>query len=157
MEWAKTENDLNDEKVNKTDPKQMAVFKNYPDEIALRADLEDTYEEWVTYPIAKKTEYTDDELDTLAHYPNAQSALPDLKSKKAQRKYEIFCGGFLYYHDEVMKRPLGKFADHQIYFEWLPIGVAKKDKVIIHITKTPINQNPNPPKPPPPPPPESNP
>jgi len=50
------------------------------------------FEEWVTFP--------------NADYP---AELPErlLRNKKAQRKYEIFCGGFLYFYDE----ELGKYPD----------------------------------------------
>ena len=104
-------------------------------------------------------------------YPN----LPAL-DKRGTRKYEIFCGGFLYYHDVEFKNylrdPNKKYPngitgypdypvnndnnfEHKIFFEWLPKGKGvKKDKVRIYINTTPPEFNP-PPKPPPPPPPES--
>jgi hypothetical protein len=93
------------------------------------------FEKWVTYPV-----------------------LPGL-GKRAARKYEIFCGGFLYYHDVELKLKLeGKKFEHKIFFEWLPKGKGvKKDKVKIYINSTPAQFNPNPPHPPAPPPPESNP
>ena len=71
-----------------------------------------------------------------------------------QRKYEIFCGVFLYYHDKIFKTKIChiKFS-HDIYFEWF--GQGENKKVRIYITKTPKDKNPNPPKPPAPPPPES--
>jgi hypothetical protein len=94
--------------------------------------------------------------------------------KKAKRKYEIFCGGFLYYHDVVFKKypegeglsldekgkpflkkyPHTKF-EHRIYFEWLPKGNSKKTSVRIYINETPDEFNVDPPPPPKPPPPEA--
>ena len=103
--------------------------------------------------------------------------LPVPLGKKAARKYEIFCGGFLYYHDvEFKKYPKGegysdedgpiniklkKWPDttfeHLIFFEWLPKGKAPKKKLRIFINETDPKYNSDPPKPPAPPPPESNP
>lgn len=101
--------------------------------------------------------------------------LPVPLEKMAARKYEIFCGGFLYYHDVEFKKypkgegwseengtiklkkwPHNKF-EHMLFFEWLPKGKASKRKLRIYINETKPEFNPDPPKPPAPPPPESNP
>ncbi|MFC0772273.1 hypothetical protein [Terrimonas alba] len=108
--------------------------------------------EWVTYP---------------GIYNNFKE-LPSL-SETGRRKYEIFCGGFLYYHDvEFKKYPQGtggcpewkeyptKDFEHKIYFEWFSEEKGgKKDKIRIYISFTPPEYNVDPPKPPAPPPPES--
>jgi hypothetical protein len=108
--------------------------------------------------------------------------LPTIK-EQTKRKYEIFCGGFLYYHDKEFKKysegrgytdekgdPEWKeypdtYKDsnnqdhksvdfqHKIYFEWFKL--KGKDKVSIYINPTPPELNANPPPPPEPPPPES--
>ncbi len=65
--------------------------------------------------------------------------------KKAQRKYEAFIGGFLYYYE----------LDHEerkIFFEWCDKG--QKNYVRIFINK-PASIIADPPRPPAPPPPES--
>ncbi|CAN5525128.1 hypothetical protein BH10BAC3_BH10BAC3_21630 [soil metagenome] len=110
---------------------------------------------WVTYPGPD----------------NEFKPLPKIK-EQTKRKYEVFCGGFLYYHDEEFKKyskgkgytdekgypewkeypPDSKF-EHRIYFEWF--NLKGKDKVSVYINPTPPEFNTNPPKPPPPPPPES--
>jgi hypothetical protein len=96
--------------------------------------------EWVTYPGPE----------------NGFAPLPKI-STPSQRKYELFCGGFLYYHDvEVKQKKEGKKFEHQIFFEWFQAGKNKENKVRIYINITPPEFNPNPPPPPPPPPPESN-
>jgi hypothetical protein len=116
------------------------------------------FEEWVTYPGPD----------------NAFKPLPKIK-RSTKRKYAIFCGGFLYYHDvEFKKYAKGrgytidengnpgwkdypdypkKIFDHKIYFEWFKEN--GQNMVRIYITETPPEFNPIPPKPPPPPPPES--
>ncbi len=110
------------------------------------------YVPWVTYP--------DDAPGTKPF---------KLTGEAGQRKYEIFCGGFLYYHDiEFKNYPMDSYKkypngitgypkadfEHKIYFEWFKKeGI---DKVRIYINTTPKQFNPNPPPPPPPPPPESN-
>jgi len=94
--------------------------------------------------------------------------LPKLE-KIAKRKYEIFCGGFLYYHDVEFKNypmnpkkqyPPGKTGydhnkfEHKIFFEWMP-KTKGKEKLRVYINSTPTQFNTNPPPPPKPPPPES--
>ncbi len=118
------------------------------------------YGVWATYP----------ENGSIADFPPL--------GKKATRKYEIFCGGFLYYHDvEFKKYPAGegisfdsngkpflksypeakeKNFEHKIFFEWLPKGKGKKKTAVrIFITETPEKFNVDPPPPPKPPPPEA--
>jgi len=97
--------------------------------------------------------------------------------KQGRRKYEIFCGGFLYYHDaEYKKYQTGvgpdnqnypdtfidtdgkeypsKNFEHMIFFEWVESSKDKL-KLRIYINSTPKVLNTNPPPPPKPPPPES--
>ncbi len=114
-------------------PKSGSGNKNNDFSLDLKEMLEKKgFEEWITYPATQSL------------------------SKKAARKYEIFCGGFLYYHDVEFKLKLqGKKFEHKIFFEWLPKGSAKKNRVRVYINSTPPEFNPNPPHPPPPPPPES--
>ena len=98
------------------------------------------------------------------------------REKRARRKYEIFCGGFLYYHDVEYKKyqaggPVNNkypvtFIDtdgkqypstdfeHMIFFEWVESSKDKL-KLRIYINSTPPVLNTNPPPPPKPPPPES--
>ncbi|MES2647059.1 MAG: hypothetical protein V4717_09310 [Bacteroidota bacterium] len=140
------------------------LFKEYETEKELEDDLKDPYkfEKWVTYP-GEDPFQKEFNLD-----------------RKAQRKYEIFCGGFLHYHDIIFKKyPEGagyeypktagpgiaptwkeypdKDFEHEIYFEWFPKGGGPNNKtsVIIHINPTPPLYNGKPPPPPAPPPPES--
>ena len=118
-------------------------------------------------------------------YPGPNNNFEPIKIKGASRKYEVFCGGFLYYHDvEFKKYPKGKgYTDengypewktykpitapngevltadkfeHKIYYDWFKDKEkGQQDTVRIYITKTPGEFNSTPPKPPPPPPPES--
>lgn len=99
--------------------------------------------EWVTYPGPE----------------NRFKPLPPLKLPASKRKYEIFCGGFLYYHDiEVKLKKEGKNFEHKLFFEWFLGGKANRVNMVrIYINETPPQFNPNPPRPPAPPPPESNP
>jgi hypothetical protein len=119
------------------------------------------YKEWVTFP---NNDYPDPLPKRL------------LEKRKAQRKYEIFCGGFLYFYDEELGKYPEKIAEeypkkfpgdqfecqkkleaffgklevnkkHKIFFDW------GKKSVTIYIKPEP--GNPDPPSPPAPPPPES--
>jgi len=153
MKWAQLKDVLDGDGVEDVNERKK-LFREYKTKQELKDDLDDPakFVKWVTYP-------DDDPLQK-----------PFALNRKAQRRYEVFCGGFLYYHDvELKKYPEGKDAngkvypnkdfDHNIYFEWFPKekGNKEKTKVIIHITPTPPEFNPNPPPPPAPPPPESNP
>jgi hypothetical protein len=126
------------------------------------------YVEWITYPIAEKTTYTEEELQAIDLYTEASVKLPfTIRSQVAKRKYEIFCGGFLFYHDVLFKRyPKGKGGldgkvypdvnfEHKIFFEWFKGKGVNNDEVRIYINITPLEYNSNPPPPPAPPPPES--
>jgi len=131
------------------------------------------YVVWIAYPIPKKTTYTEEELQAIAFYtkPVVESSLP-IKNQVARRKYEVFCGGFLFFNDVIFKKyPQGKgdptkdypdgkeYPDrnfeHKIYFEWFKGKGVNDDQVRIYINETPPPYNANPTPPPPPPPPES--
>jgi hypothetical protein len=157
MKWVKLKKDLDNDHVK--DKERKALFNVYENEEELQKDLKnpEKFIGWVTYS------FQDFELD-----------------KKAQRKYEIFCGGFLYYHDDKFKRywdgagyvypekpginiapTWKKYPDntfgHEIYFEWNTPKGYNATSVKIYINPTPEPYNSSPPVPPPPPPPESNP
>jgi hypothetical protein len=131
------------------------------------------YEEWITYPIPlldpqnQNIHYTKAEDQAKALYGDeVHFDLPDkLYSEnsednvKSRRKYEIFCWGFLFYHDLVFKKyrqgrgytdenkkldwkeyPAkmkgsdgkeydGKLFEHKIYFEWLPRDKNKSHEI----------------------------
>ena len=117
MKWVKTHNDLDAEDVDKSDVDQISVFKVYLDQTILNADLQNKkkFVKWIIYPFDKKTpaqqdEYSDEEKAAIKLYGDAvHNPLPDFKNRKALRRFEVFCGGFLYYHDVVFKKyPQGK-------------------------------------------------
>jgi len=143
MKWAQFKKRLDDDGVlDKNERKKL--FREYKTKKALEEDLKLSYVVWATYP-------DDDPLQKTFSL-----------NRKGQRKYELFCGGFLYYHDvEFKKYPTGDDGnlvfEHTVYFEWLPKEKGEaKTHVKIYVNPTPPEFNPNPPKPPPPPPPESN-
>jgi hypothetical protein len=107
-------------------------------------------------------------------FPNTEYPDPiDIPQKKGQRKYEIFCGGFLNFYEETLREYLpevfkkyfptadtvfkdnflkyfkDKPGDYEVFFEWANNG----DSVIIFLNPDP--GNPDPPSPPAPPPPET--
>ena len=122
------------------------------------------YEQWVEFP---NHEYPDPLPGRL------------LKNRKAQRKYEIFCGGFLYFYDEelgkypakIVEEYPKKFNGEQFDGEcreklerfFSRLEVTKKHKMFfdwgkdyLRIYLNPKPGNPDPPSTPSPPPPETN-
>ena len=96
------------------------------------------YFKWLTYPDDK---YKNKDVD------------PFKLNRKGQRKYEIFCGGFLYFYDEEhpdnLKQVEQRDVEHKVFLAWSKAG----DVVRIFISPKP--GNPDPPTTPGPPPPES--
>ena len=133
--------------------------------------VSDTFEEWITYPLSKKDESA---FYPQKFFPDFYKPLPKL-DEEGRRRYEIFCGGFLHFHDVIFKKYhikdlylkyYGgnnniKVFEHKIYFEWFDKDGNKLNKksqggpvkVTVYITETPALLNPNPPDPPAPPPP----
>ena len=134
--------------------------------------LEDTFEEWITYPLSKKNQST---FYPEKFFPDLYKPIPKL-NQEGRRRYEIFCGGFLHYHDVIFKKyhikdlylkyygennDKKEVFEHKIYFEWFDKdgnklnekSKAEPVKVTIYITETLPVLNPNPPDPPGPPPP----
>ncbi|HKO81808.1 MAG TPA: hypothetical protein VJU78_15490 [Chitinophagaceae bacterium] len=132
--------------------------------------VSDTFEEWITYPLNKKNQST---FYPQKFFPYLYKPLPKL-DQEGRRRYEIFCGGFLHYHDVIVKKyhikdlylkhyggNNNKVFEHKIYFEWFDQkgniltqqSKGQPEKVTIYITETPPALNPNPPDPPGPPPP----
>ena len=189
MKWIKTDNDLVAEKVDKKNEREMEAFEVYDDPFKLEKDLHDKekFVEWITYPIEEKKdkEYTFEEQMAIALYTKKVviKPLPDFKNREALRKFEIFCGGFLFYHDWIIKRyhkgrgyrdvngilQLGDYPHkaidkegnvtlldgfgHNIYFEWLPLDPQLLKKTSVKIYINPTPPEFNPNPPPPPPPP----
>jgi len=98
--------------------------------------------------------------------------LPKLGTR-VRRKYEIFCGGFLYFYDNTLSEYLkevngkvkgagnkfltyfkGKSFNHTMRFEW-GADKQKPGRRRVTIYLTPPAGNPDPPSPPAPPPPET--
>lgn len=133
------------------------------------------YVDWVTYP--KGPVATND--------PFERDLPKELENKrKARRKYEIFCGGFLYFYDTELENYADKFEkyaiqkginvtecvkhlkdyfnnklnlagmDHKVIFEWGK-NPDNNDRFSVRIYINPPAGNPDPPETPPPPPPES--
>ena len=80
MKWAQTKKVLDDDEVDDQNERNT-FFKEYASKDDLEKDLMDKskFVEWASF-------------DTFPLH------------RKAQRKYEIYCGGFLYYHDVVFKQ-----------------------------------------------------
>src|SRR4030095_2514324 len=121
------------------------------------------YEEWVTFP---NNDYPDPLPKRL------------LKKRKAQRKYEVFVGGFLYFYDEELgKYPdkivqefpkkfpneeFGSICEDKLRRFFSRLEVNKKHRIFfdwggdyVRIYINPKPGNPDPPSGPAPPPPES--
>ena len=162
MKWIDSEKNLKDDQVDKEEWKHYKVYQN---QAAIEADVHDPkkFSVWAQFP------QTDNQK---IH-------------RKSQRKYEIYVGGFLFYHDEVFKRysnlaeytNLPGYPDLKVYPDWrdylkshpdlydtggtyfehhIYIEWDKKNGyVTIYINNTPDDYNVNPPPPPKPPPPES--
>ena len=131
------------------------------------------YEEWITHP------------NINPKYPLSDDLPKNLKSRKAQRKYEIFCGGFLYFYDVELEKYPKKIVDEypnkfngaefgnecyeklQNFFTKVGVGQEHKiffewginkendNKFSVRIYINPPAGNPDPPTTPGPPPPES--
>ncbi|WP_276501201.1 hypothetical protein [Terrimonas pollutisoli] len=126
----------------------------------------DTFGEWVTYPSLTQ----DSATYPKKFFPGLNLTKPLALDKEGRRRYEVFCGGFLYYHDVIFKKYQikdlylkyygenhdKKVFEHKIYFEWFGKGDIKlnedsteiAEKVTIYITPTPPDLNPDPPDPP---------
>ena len=80
-------------------------LKNEDGDPGLEAELNKLgYVKWITYPIALNPPYTDDELKAIDLWGAGRVRSPLAgRSAAGRRKYEIFCGGFILYHDMVFK------------------------------------------------------
>lgn len=182
MKWIKFEDEMSSEMEEMESIKSIPKPKpggNTDIKKLLEKHFNEKFNEWIMYPVPdNKEEYTTAQKEAVALYADATGEFPKLTEGRSTRKYEIFCGGFLYYHDVVFKKyPKGKgFSldkqgnpiwkvykkakenkfEHKIYFEWLPKGkTKKKNSVRIYINETPVKFNVDPPPPPKPPPPEA--
>jgi hypothetical protein len=163
MKWAKTKKDLDDGNVPSND--RSKCFAEYH-AIKVKPDPNNTQKK-----IAEGQDKDGNIIKTLFQWVTYDNL--DKLKKKVQRKYEIFCGGFLGFYDDELIHYLGtelkgkvtvgaelidyltgKAADHEIFFEW---GKDKKnaDKIFVTIYLNPPAGNPDPPSPPAPPPPET--
>jgi hypothetical protein len=140
--WAMRKNDF-----GKIDPQERGFFrkldlkKTDPLDPELEKELNKVgFFKWVTYPGDS--------------YKGVVMNTPFELSKRAQRKYEIFCGGFIYFYDEEhpdnLKQLEQQNVEHQIFLAWSEKGD------VVRIFMSPKPGNPDPPTTPPPPPPESN-
>ena len=127
MKWAKLSRDADDDRAS--DEERRLFYKEYKDQDELDKDLEANFRLWAKFEFDKEDRF----------------------NKRAQRKYEIFCGGYLYYHEYEVE--VGGKADRKIHFKWINGHGKIKDRVEIYISKTDPSffRDPNaPPKQPPP-------
>ena len=150
--------------------RKKGIIKSKPKSGLQSKPVSDTFEEWITYPLSKKNQSA---FYPEKFFPDLYKPLPKL-DQEGRRRYEIFCGGFLHYHDVIFKKyhikdlylkyyegNNNKVFEHKIYFEWFDKNGNKLNekskgmpvKVTIYITETLPVLNPNPPDPPGPPPP----
>lgn len=160
MKWAKTHLELHDENIKPSEIK--VAFAEY-DSISVKS----TKKKGKTVKTANGVGANNKIFYQWATYDN----LPPM-NKPARRKYEIFCGGFLYFYDndllKYLKEVNNKYAgggkgtdflnyyknksfDHEIYFQW----EKNKGHMSVTIFISPTAGNPDPPTPPAPPPPET--
>jgi hypothetical protein len=84
MKWIVLEEDLKKDEVDKSEWGNYKVYKNKTD---LEADV-----------------YDPDKFNVWAHFSSADLPENVKLNRKSQRKYEIYVGGFLFYHDDEFKR-----------------------------------------------------
>jgi hypothetical protein len=116
-----------------------------------------------TNPKVLETELGKKGFRPWATYPFNYSFKTLVDYKKFQERYEIFCGGWVHYHDIITEKAN---EDHIIYFQWseklnskgkysvkIWISSPSKDEFANMYGYLPPPTSVDPPKPPPPPPP----
>jgi hypothetical protein len=97
-------------------------FKDFPTEEHMRKAFEHLSHRWVhhefCFPFETKEEYL-----------------------KFQKRYQLFCGGYLYFYDEQQRSGA---VDHAIYFKWSPFKSKNKEySVSIYLTPAPLRKKTN--------------
>ncbi|MDX2046558.1 MAG: hypothetical protein SFU87_07210 [Chitinophagaceae bacterium] len=170
MKWAKTIKELDDEN---PDPRERAeCFEEY-DEIEIQIDTKTGKKLAICYRGGKPYRQLSEWVTHLD--------LPRM-GRIGKRKYEVFCGGFLYFYDEELVNYPDKIArEYSIKFpgdEFDPVHIEKlkkffakinigvphevyfhwykeNDRLAVTVFIDPPAGNPDPPTVPPPPPPET--
>ncbi len=122
MKWARVKekssetisNDKQAEQANKND---TACFDDYPDGETLEKELENPKNQWANH-------------EFIYHF-----AEPICVNYHAfQKRYEMFCGGYLLFYDSIVRR---RVVDHTLHFKWSPENENGKYSVKIYISPPP--------------------
>jgi hypothetical protein len=95
MRWAVSTKELL-EKVKTRSERDKLSFQEFPDQQTLDNALKKEFGVWATYKFPAK-------FPSEAHY------------KRFQDRYEIFCGGYLFFYDEMVRNGA---VDHTVRFRW---------------------------------------
>jgi hypothetical protein len=93
-----------------------ACYVFYPDQKALEKELELAKNVWAEY-------------EFKFHFYK-----PDATFEDFQKRYEVFCGGYLLFYDDVVR---SKAVDHILHFKWNAEKGTDKYSVKIFITPPP--------------------
>jgi len=121
----------------------LICFRDYGTEDELKADLECGENQWVHYKfrydygLRVKMDYKDQYQKNNAEFQKNLSAKVNEYIESFKKRYEVFCGGYLFFYDERVRYGT---IDHIIHFKW-DIVTDKKGNtefsVIIYLSPKP--------------------
>lgn len=120
MKWARVHDkrpaDSSKDSDAAQDKKNDAIcFDEYPDIDTLKKDMEQPDNKW-------------------AHHSFKHHFRTPGSYELFQKRYETFCGGFLFFYDEIVRR---RTVDHTIHFNWSPEKGTGKYSVTIYLSPAP--------------------
>jgi hypothetical protein len=99
-----------------------ACYVFYPDQKTLEKELQQSKNVWVNYEFKF----------------NFRKPVQD-NYERFQKRYEIFCGGYLLFYDKIVRN---RSVDHILHFKWSPEKANESGKYSVKIFITPPPQKP---------------
>jgi len=124
MKWArvraKSSSDSKNKETDQDKKNDEACFVFFPDQKSLEKEMEQPKNIWANY-------------EFKFHFPKPANY------ENFQKRYEIFCGGYLLFYDDIVR---SKAVDHILHFKWSPEKATDAGKYSVKMFITPPPQKP---------------
>jgi hypothetical protein len=98
------------------------------------------FHEYTSVSSLEKAMIQPEKLWVAYKIPKNRFFLKHQSFEQFRHNYEVFCGGYLYYHDNRLncfRKPDAKPVDHTVYFKWVEVKTKGKEHYVVGMFLSP--------------------